>query len=378
MAAPAPGVLIVGGGLAGGLLALELRRRGAAVTVVEAEPGPQARSATAWSYGVIPGWPLAPTPLARAAAGAASRWLLLQRRHGDLGWRSVRARLLGAAAAPALLARLRLLPLSQVDPGVLLARLPALLAAAGVRWVPARAQRLEPRTAGHGWRLTLDDGEPLQAGQLVLAAGAGCRQLWPALPVALQCSWAGVLELPAPSVPAAVPELLLPGRFERLALERRSDSLAAADWVVDAGLVPRGSDLLLGQLSWIAADNADHTLTADTAADPSASGPVPEQAEVWLRQAIAAADPRLVRWLQRGPARYRQLPVAFCRDGRPRAAPVAGPPGLWLFSGFSGGFAQVPLLAPLLAAAITAERQAPGPATRELQRLGVWPAEAGA
>jgi len=367
--AAAPGVLIVGGGLAGGLLALELRQRGASVTVVEAEPGPQARSATAWSYGVIPGWPLAPTPLARAAAASASRWRRLQRRHGDLGWRPVRARLLGAAAVPALLARLRLLPLSQVDPVVLLERLPGLLSAAGVRWVPARAQGLEPLATGSGWRVLIEGGEPLPADQLVLAAGGACRRLWPALPAALQCSWAGVLELPALAVPAAVPELLLPGRFERLALERRSGSLTAADWVVDAGLVPRGSDLLLGQLSWIAADNAT---------DLSASGPLPAQAEAWLRQAITAADPRLTRALQPGPVRYRQLPVAFCRDGRPRAAPVLGAAGLWLFSGFSGGFAQVPLLAPLLATAITAEQPGPGPATRELQRLGVWSAAAGA
>jgi glycine/D-amino acid oxidase-like deaminating enzyme len=372
MAAASPGVLIVGGGLAGGLLALQLRRLGAAVTVLEAAPGPTAPSATAWSYGVIPGWPLASTPLARAAAGSASRWRRLQRRHGDLGWRPVRARLLGAAAAPALLARLRLLPLSQVDPGVLLARLPALLAAAGVRWLPGRAQRLEPLAAGAGWRLVLEGGDTLQAEQLVLAAGGGCRRLWPGLPPVLQCSWAGVLELPAsPAQRAAASELLLlPGRFERLALELRSASLAAPDWVVDAGLVPRRSGLLVGQLSWIA-PASDHALD-------SAAAPAPEQAEAWLRQVIADGDPRLAQRLQQGQARYRQVPVAFCRDGRPRAAPVAGAPGLWLFSGFSGGFAQVPLLAPLLAAAIMAERQGSGPATRELQRLGVWPAPAGA
>jgi glycine/D-amino acid oxidase-like deaminating enzyme len=373
MAGPAPGVLIVGGGLAGALLALELRRRGVAVTVLEASPGPAAPSATAWSYGVIPGLPLAPTPLARAAAASAARWRQLQRRHGDLGWQPVRARLLGGAAEQALLARLRLLPLSQVDPGVLLARLPELLAAAGVRWLQGRAMGLEPLAAAAGWRVLREGGEPLQADQLVLAAGAGCRRLWPALPAALQCSWAGVLELPPPGGAAAT-GLLLPGRFARLALERRSALLSEPAWVVDAGLVPRRSGLLVGQLSWIApacADRRDGT----TAPEPA---PEPRQAEAWLRQAIAAGDPRLARCLQLGPARYRQVPVAFSRDGLPWAAPLAGAPGLWLFSGFSGGFAQVPLLAPLLAAAITAERQGPGPATRELQRLGVWPAAAGA
>lgn len=375
MAAPAPSVLIVGGGLAGGLLALELRQRGAAVTVIEAAPGAGAPSATAWSYGVIPGWPTAPTPLARAAAASASRWRRLQRRHGDLGWRPVRAHLLGAAAAPALLARLRLLPLSQVDPGVLLARLPALLAAAGVRWLQGRARTLEPLAARAGWRVLLKGGEPLEAEHLVLAAGGGCRQLWPGLPAALQCSWAGVLELPAtPDQRDATELLLLPGRFERLALERRSASLAEPDWVVDAGLVPRRSDLLVGQLSWIAPAREG---TSDGAATPEPE-PEPGQAEAWLRQAIADSDPRLGQSLRRGQPRYRQVPVAFCRDGRPRAAAVEGAPGLWLFSGFSGGFAQVPLLAPLLAAAITAGRQEPGPAALELQRLGVWPAPAGA
>ena len=71
-----------GGGLAGALLALELSQRGSAVTLLDAA---EADTATALSYGGIPGWPLLPTPLARRAAGAARRWRQLQRRHGDLG-----------------------------------------------------------------------------------------------------------------------------------------------------------------------------------------------------------------------------------------------------------------------------------------------------
>ena len=90
------GVGIVGGGLAGALLSLALAERGVAVQLLDSG-GP---SATAFSYGVIPGFPLDPSPLARLAAGAGSRWRELQRRHGDLGWRP----------------RRRLpLPLSQVD-----------------------------------------------------------------------------------------------------------------------------------------------------------------------------------------------------------------------------------------------------------------------
>ena len=77
MAGPSGAVLIVGGGLAGALLALELSQRGSAVTLLDAA---EADTATALSYGGIPGWPLLPTPLARRAAGAARRWRQLQRR----------------------------------------------------------------------------------------------------------------------------------------------------------------------------------------------------------------------------------------------------------------------------------------------------------
>ena len=407
MGSPTADVLIVGGGLAGSLLALELRQRGLGVILLEAAPGPQAASATAWSYGAIPGWPLAPTPLARAAAGASRHWRALQRRHGDLGWRPVRARLLGGGVLPAALVRLGLLPLAQVDASVLLTRLPGVLAAAGVAWRAGEALLVEPVVAGGGtagggaaavgWRVQLADGVVLEAPQLVLAAGAGCRRLWSALPPTLQCSWAGVLAFAgAASGPGGGrPELLLPGRFERIALERRSGAMLASAWVVDAGLVPRGGEVLLGQLSWIPA-------AGDGAA--AASGPPAAQAELWLRQGFLAgtraltdtpglaAAPALAMAQQPGQGHYRQVPVAFCSEGRPLAGPVAGAPGLWLFSGFSGGFAQVPVLAPLLAAAITAATAAitaargagppaapggasggvPGP-VRELQRLGVWP-----
>ncbi|MFS6827296.1 hypothetical protein [Cyanobium sp. ATX-6F1] len=38
--------------------------------------------------------------------------------------------------------------------------------------------------------------------------------------------------------------------------------------------------------------------------------------------------------------------------------PIPGSPGLWVFSGFSGPFALVPPLAPLLAAALGGDTQA--------------------
>ena len=95
-------------------------------------------------------WPLAPTPLARLAAGASKRWRFLQERHGDLGWRPCRLRLHGAAAGWRPLSAWWPLPFAQVDSAVLAARLPLVLAAAGVRCKKGRVERLEPQ-AGAGW-----------------------------------------------------------------------------------------------------------------------------------------------------------------------------------------------------------------------------------
>ena len=50
--------------------------------------------------------------------------------------------------------------------------------------------------------------------------------------------------------------------------------------------------------------------------------------------------------------RFRQVPVPFCTDGRGLAGPVAGAPGLWAFTGFSGAFTTVPSLAERLAETI--------------------------
>jgi hypothetical protein len=136
MAPPAPGVLVIGGGLAGALLALALREQGAPVTVVDPPPATAGtaavQSATAISYGALPGWPLAPTPLARLAAGASRRWRRLQRQHGDLGWRPRRLRLHGGLAGLEAASAWWPLPFAQVDSAVLAAGLPRVLAAATV------------------------------------------------------------------------------------------------------------------------------------------------------------------------------------------------------------------------------------------------------
>ena len=332
------GVGIVGGGLAGALLALALRERGVPVLLLEAADG---ASATDLSYGVIPGIPLDPSPLARRAAAAARIWQALQRRHGDLGWRPRRS-------LP--------LPLSQVDTVRLKQRLGPVLAAAGVEQRRARVLALQP--GGDRWALSLEGGERVAPARLVLAAGAGCLALAAELTAGLGMSWAGVLALPPAAAGASYP-LKLPTRFTRLALEGRARALQQPAWVVDAGLVPWGEGGLAGQLSWLAASGA------------VSAGPDPAQAEGWLRHALATAPAPLAA-LAAASGDYRQVPVAFSRHGLPLAGRLPG--GVWLFSGFRGAFAQVPLLAPLLAAALAAPAAAAAAAERELRQLGVWPA----
>lgn len=352
MAAPTADVLIVGGGLAGSLLALELRALGAAVTLIDAEPADGSSSATAISYGALPGWPLAATPLARLAAGASQRWRQLERRHGPLGWQRRALRLSGGNRALALAARLAVLPFAQVDTGLFRVRMPAALRAAAVT---LRCQRVEAlRAIAGGWQLQLSDGSVCSAAQVVLAAGARVHALWPGLPQRLRQSWASVLAL------SRMPEGLGPGAawlpqtFARVALERRASALQQPAWVVDPGLVPWGSGALVGQHTWIPPE-------AMAGAAPDAP-----LCAAQLREALAARTPwRLPDGV------LRQAAVAFCSSGAPLVGPVAGAPGLWLFCGFSAAFSQVPVLAPLLARSLRSDEAV---ASRRLQQLGVWSA----
>lgn len=315
-------VAIVGAGLAGSLLALALVERGQAVTLVD---GGQASAATLLSYGVL-------------MPGADRPWRRLQRRHGDLGLRPLPVRQVGRPWLPAL-------PLYRLDGERLALQLPEALARAGVVCLPA-SLRQPPQPCRRGWHLALAverPVDPLEAEQVVLAAGAGCRALWPQLPAALWVSWAGVLELerlPPPLERARdLPRdgALLPVAFDRLALERRAAQLVAEAWVVDPGLVPRGSGWLAGQISLVRPA-------------PAGGGPAPDSAvmEARLRQGLASAPAPLAS-LASWPGRYRQAPVSFCLDGRPLVGPVAGSPGLWVCAGFSGAYSQVPAAVQTLA-----------------------------
>ena len=321
-------VLVVGGGLAGALLALELRQRGLAVALIDGGTG---QSATAWSYGGV-----AATPLGRLLATAAQRWQQLEKRYGPLGWRSCDLRLHGGDSQGAVIA-------GRVDTRQLMARLPVLLAAEGVELWPWAAVTITPSTTGpdqsRGWRLRLANGETLDGNALALAAGAGCRALWPELSPRLRISWAGVLQLAAIPPGYGDNQLLLPSQFQRLALERRAAELDGEGWVVDVGLAPWGEAALAGQISLVRPELE--------------LGSPPEAAlmEGRLRAAWRAFDPTLERQF----LAYQQVAVSFCDQGLPLVGPVPNAPGLWQFSGFSGGFSQVPVLAPILADAISGE-----------------------
>ncbi|MCP9886444.1 FAD-binding oxidoreductase [Cyanobium sp. ATX 6A2] len=366
-------VVVVGGGLAGALLALELAGRGLATELIDAgspDPGSPdggafasaTACATALSYGAMAPWAAPFTPMGWLIRGGPGRWRQLQRRHGPLGWQRAWFRPVGEGAP---LGGLLPLPCSRVQARLLVSRWPAVLRAAGVRLSTGRVTALEPDSEGQGgWLLRLQQGASRRVPQLVLAAGAGCRPLWPALPQRLRVSWAGVLELdPRPGPGPAGGGLRLPARFSRLTLEARAAELGQEAWTVDPGLLSWDDGWLAGQISLLR-----------PGLEPGEPPDVDLQ-ERRLRQALSAIDADLASW----PGRFRQVPVSFCPGGLPLVGPVA-PPGLWLFSGFSGAFAQVPVLAPLLADWIAASggptrdaQPSASDASRRLHHLGVLP-----
>jgi len=288
-------ITVVGAGLAGSVLALELAQHKLAVRLID---DGNTATATALSYGLLP-----PT--------SAAEWRRLQRRHGDLGLRR-RWLQLGGRGLP--------LQALQVDPRRFAAAAAAALQRCGVERLTLELHQPETLAPLH------------QQGPVVLACGAGCRRLAPRLDRRLRCSWAGILEL-HPSCRPAWPRGIarLPAQFARQQLEQKAGELQEERWIVDAGLVPCGDRLLAGQITLVRPD-----------LEP---GPPPEPAvmEQRLRAALARRWPQLAT----APGRYRQAAVSFCSDGAPLVGPAGQ--GLWVLAGFSGAFGQLPAAAAALA-----------------------------
>ncbi|MEB3270317.1 MAG: FAD-dependent oxidoreductase [Synechococcus sp.] len=380
-----PQITVIGAGLAGCLAALALRERGAAVQLL----APVADlAATGLSYGSLQG------------ITAARRWRRLEARHGPLGWRpsAVVLHRLGAgppAAAPAGDRGGRVgpgpwlpllpapLPFSRVDTSILMAALPRLLRAAGCTWLEQRVHRLEAMGGGR-WYLQLEDGSGLETDRLLLAAGAGCRQLWPSLPPQLGSSWAGVLVQNRLQgrcrwlTALRRGWLVFPTHLRRIDLERVSTPPPGPRWCVDVSLAPWGRGALLGQIIWLdggepagpSRPGEPGSVAAANAAGPAAAGalppgprapgleapeppvhpgpPDPVLQERRLRQALGQLHPDLADL----EAEYRQVPVSYSSDGVPVTGQVA--PGLWVLAGCSNAFSRLPALAEQLAAAMLA------------------------
>ena len=340
-------ITVIGDGLAGTVLAFSLATRGAPVRLI----GEARHTATALSYGAV-------------AWGPPSRaWRRLERLHGPLGWHP--SGLVFHDARPGLPGRLAALtrrvpvPLARIDtPTWMASRLPA-LAAAGVHHLAGRVRALRPLPEG-GWALDLDGTADavLEAPTVVLAAGAGSRHLWPALPARFRHSWAGVLQVGADGPPnpwleqARRGRIVQPRHWQRPALEAGSAAPGPTPrWIVDAGLAPWGDGVVVGQITWLPEAGVQGELANPSALEP----PDPLWMEERLREGLARLDPQLAAL----PAPYRQVPVSFCTDGRPLMGPVEGAPGLWTFTGFSAAFSLVPAQAEQLATRLVMEAGAP-------------------
>jgi glycine/D-amino acid oxidase-like deaminating enzyme len=363
-------VVVVGAGLTGGLIALALARLG--LTVIQVAPPSQepeasatgtsatGTSATGTSANSTSATGLSYGSLSLGTTGRA--WRNLERLHGPLGWTACGLKLHDRGW----LGRRLTLPASRVDGPTLMAALPRALAAAGVQQRPALVQGLEAGATG-GWRLQLLDlppsnqrqepqGEPplgvpplgasiLEARQVVLAAGAGCLDLWPPLARQLGISWAGVLALATNSGnnpwlgQVAKGRLVLNQQEQRLGLEDQAGWLAEERWIVDASAAPWGpKGVLVGQISLV------------RPLEGTRQAPDPAKMEQRLRQGLQGWDPQLAALV----GTYRQIPVAFGLQGRALVGPVPGAPGLWTFTGFRSPFSTAPLHAAQLAQSLAA------------------------
>ncbi len=373
-------VVVVGAGLTGGLIALALARLG--LTVIQVAPPSQepeasatgtsatgtsatGTSATGTSANSTSATGLSYGSLSLGTTGRA--WRNLERLHGPLGWTACGLKLHDRGW----LGRRLTLPASRVDGPTLMAALPRALTAAGVQQRPALVQGLEAGATGV-WRLQLLDlppssqrqepqGEPpegvpplgvpplgasiLEARQVVLAAGAGCLDLWPPLARQLGISWAGVLALA--TNPGNNPwlgqvakgRLVLNQQEQRLGLEDQAGWLAEERWIVDASAAPWGpKGVLVGQISLV------------RPLEGTRQAPDPAKMEQRLRQGLQGWDPQLAALV----GTYRQIPVAFGLQGRALVGPVPGAPGLWTFTGFRSPFSTAPLHAAQLAQSLAA------------------------
>lgn len=341
-------ITVIGDGLAGTVLALSLAGRGAAVRLL----GSGDATATGLSYGaVLPGRP-------------SWAWRRLERLHGALGrhpsglvFHDERSGLPQCLAA---LSRWLPLPLSRIDTPTWMAARQRALAAAGVAQLSRKVDGLSPDPDG-GWRLQLASSperpsaempSALGAPMVVLAAGAGCRLLWPGLPPSFRHNWAGVLLIPAgaPANPwldqARRGRVVQPRHWRRPALESSSATNREPAWIVDASLAPWGDGVVVGQISWIPPAGPA------AGAEPGLVPPDPQWMEERLRDGLGRLDPSLGAL----PGAYRQVPVSYCCDGQPLVGPVAGAPGLWIFAGFSAAFSRVPSEADALALRLLGER----------------------
>ena len=180
---------------------------------------------------------------------------------------------------------------------------------------------------------------------MVLAAGAGCLDLWPPLTRQLGISWAGVLALE--TNPGSNPwlrqvakgRLVLNQQEQRLGLEDQAGWLAEEHWIVDASAAPWGpKGVLVGQISLV------------RPLDGTRQAPDPARMEERLRQGLQGWDPQLAALI----GTYRQIPVAFGLQGRALVGPVPGAPGLWTFTGFRSPFSTAPPQAAQLAQSLAA------------------------
>ena len=370
-------VLVVGAGLCGSLLALALARCGARVTLVAALPGD---TATSLSYGGVPWWAGDDDALGQLQSRALDCWRRLEDRHGDLGLRPARlllhwpvgpypaAALEAVATLPHAVAGRQLcrqqlqqgrwagwqlrcggaleLPYARVEPQRFCIGISRTLAQHGVAVCRGGVTnlRLAGRTCGG---VSLANGTALDASAVVLANGAGVSSLLPPTngTPAFPCTSAGVLQLalaqPFPDV------IVMPLLCQRQQLERQGCREGSAR-IVDAGLAPCRGGVLMGQASRLDPPGSPGTSnTGQAAAEAEAAD------EAALRRAVASFAPGLATAPALRRAAFHRCRVAFSPDGRAWVGPYPGVEGLWVFGGFSSAFALAPVLAPLLADAIT-------------------------